>query len=159
MKTQLVTGDPGGGKTSRLHELALKWAAQGLAFRAVLQPAVGPRTPGLGAQSYDLLLLEFSPGGPLASRRLAGLATRRPVGGYDFLPGAFEEARAFLTRPPLPPYIILDEVGDLEVAVGGHTGGHGGALAELLALNVPELTLVLGVKASALEAVRIRLLR
>lgn len=155
MKIQLVTGEPGTGKTSKLHDLALQWAAQGLAFRAVLQPAVGPRTPGLGAPSYDLLMLELVPGGQLWSRRLEGLATRRPVRGYDFRSEAFEEARAFLTRQPLPACIILDEVGDTEVA----GGGHGGALGDLLALDPPGLTLVLGVKASVVEAVRIRLAR
>jgi hypothetical protein len=150
MKVWLRSGAPGEGKTSSLHQWALAQAALGRSLRAVLQVAVGPRTLGQGAPSYDLLLLEFRPDAEPSSRCLPGLARRRPEGGYDFLREAFEEARSFLTRPPLPEVIVLDEVGDTELAGGGHRA----ALEDLLALGMPELELVLGVKASALDGVR-----
>ena len=132
----LISGKRGEGKTSlalrlvaRLREAGLR--VDGFVQRA-LEDAEGTRT------GYDLVRLGTGETVPLA-RRGAPPADDRPVAcHYIFDPAAFGRARAWLRDGAAPaPVLLLDEIGRLEAAGGGH------ADAVHLALAQPDPTVVI----------------
>ena len=132
----LISGERGEGKTSLVLRLVSRLREAGLRVDGFVQRALeddeGTRT------GYDLVRLGTGETAPLARRGPPPADGRPAVCHYVFDPEAFGRARAWLRDAAgQAPVLVLDEIGRLEAAGGGH------ADAVHLALALPDPTVVI----------------
>jgi nucleoside-triphosphatase THEP1 len=143
----VVTGPPGGGKTTALLGLARGLAAAGRRVGGIVQPALHEGGARVG---YELLDVATGARRPLARRT----GTPQEHGcGFAFAPDAFAWAAARLDAAHRDgDVLVADELGRLEAAGHGH-------LPALVAPVAPDRTRLwlLGVRQDVLGMVAARL--
>jgi hypothetical protein len=163
----VVEGAPGAGKTAAVAGLSTALRARGLVVGGVLQPALEGEGPGERPRAgYELLDLASGARHALALRRTGGAR------GFDFDDDAWAWAAERIARAQQEcDVVVVDELGRLEAAGGGHIPGlaalaerpgraavlvgavRAGCLASLSAsLGEPALELRAPLDAEALEA-------
>ena len=111
----VVTGPPGGGKTSNIIAAARTLSERGVALGGFVQPAIVSGGEKSGFTVRDL-----------ATGEERALAVRVSPGngdhgtGYRFDPDGFALARRSLERAPSGGVLVIDEVGPVELRGAGH---------------------------------------
>lgn len=137
-----VTGSPGTGKSTLLAEIVRRATGMGIRCGGFLQPREGADH----ARCPEYLLSHVTDQSTLV------LAHRAANSGFVFVEQAFEQARQWLKEDAVTAQLlVVDEFGRLEAEGGGHAPALEAALA-----GGPVLTLLAGVRNSALDDFRLR---
>jgi len=110
----VLTGPVHGGKTTFLERSFARWAARGLAPGGFLSVAV---TGASGALGYDLLELKSGRRQPYL--RQEGEPGAERSGPFFFVPETLELARSIIREADSGEFLVVDEVGPLELLGGG----------------------------------------
>jgi nucleoside-triphosphatase THEP1 len=136
----VLSGPVHGGKTTFLERSLARWAARGLAPGGFLSVAV---TEACGATGYDLLELKTGRRHPYLRRE--GKPDAERIGPFFFVPETLELARSIIREADPREFLVVDEIGPLELLGGGLWP----ALRE--ALSRPGLRCLLVVREEILE--------
>ena len=110
----VLSGPVHGGKTTFLERSLARWAACGLPFGGYLSVAV---TGASGATGYDLLELRTGCRHPYLRRE--GKPDAERIGPFFFVPETLELARSIIRDADPLEFLVVDEVGPLELLGGG----------------------------------------
>jgi nucleoside-triphosphatase THEP1 len=136
----ILTGPVHGGKTTFLERSLARWASRGIVAGGFLSVAA---TGASGAAGYDLLELKTGCRHPYLRRE--GKPGAERIGPFFFVPEALELARSIIREADPREFLVVDEVGPLELLGGGLWP----ALRE--ALSRPGLRCLLVVREEILE--------
>jgi len=110
----VLTGPVHGGKTTFLERSLARWASLGLAPGGFLSVAV---TGASGATGYDLLELRTGCRHPYLRRE--GKPDAERIGPFFFVPETLKLARSIIREADSGEFLVVDEVGPLELLGGG----------------------------------------
>lgn len=110
----VLTGSVHSGKTTFLEGAVAGWKAAGLAVGGFLSVA-RPRTDL--DQGYDLVDLKDGTSRPFLAHK--GDPDWPHVGTWHFFPTVLEKAKSILCRDSDADFLIIDEIGPLELGGGG----------------------------------------
>lgn len=159
----VLSGPVHGGKTTFLERSLARWAARGVPCVGFLSPAA---TDGHGENGYDLLDLKTGDRRPFLRKQGEPGAER--IGPFVFVPAALDRARSIIRDADARDFLVVDEVGPLELAGRGlwpalreAVGEEGrktllvvreGILKDLIAALAPVVPLVFDVREPGVRA-------